>query len=223
MPARQAANDSSAHRATARNRVEALFVTPPTPEPVDNIAAWDSRPLEKHYALVFFDSLLVKVRERGLVKNIRIHLALGVSADGGKDILGHWLGDPASDRFWLDAIGQLRYRGLTSIDIAVAEQLAAEEAIRQYFPATQVGAVAFERLPPALRALCAATSAVSSVIEKRRRRGLVKERSFASTKAAVRDLLLVLQDANSDWKVAPGRWSAVKRELLALHPISPAL
>jgi len=222
MPARQTVNYSSAYGETARNRIEALFALPPTPDPVDDIAAWRSRPLEKHYALVFFDSLLVKVREVGLVKNVRIHLALGVSADGGKDILCHWLAHPMSERFWPEAIEQLQRRGVASIDIAIVEQLAAEDAIRLYFPATRVGAAAVEQLPPALRALCATTSAVRSVIEKRRRRGLVKERSFASTEAAVRDLLLVLQDANSGWNVAPGRWAAVRLELLTLRHTSSA-
>ena len=217
MPARQTANYSTVYGSTECNRIEALFVQPPTSEPIDDVEAWRSRPLDNHYALVFFDSLLVKVREHGLVKNLRIHLALGVSTDGGKDIIGHWVDHPMSERFWPEAIEQLSRRGVASIDIAVTEQLVTEDAIRLHFPGTRVGAAAVEQLPPALRAVCATTSAVRSVIEKRRRRGLVKDRSFVSAEAAVRDLLLVLQDANSGWNVAPGRWAAAKLELLTLR------
>jgi putative transposase len=58
---------------------------------LDEIATWQARPLEPVYPLVFFDALRVKVRDEGLVRNKAVHIALGVRADGTKEILGLWL------------------------------------------------------------------------------------------------------------------------------------
>ena len=58
---------------------------------LDEIAAWQARPLEPVYPLVSVDALRVKVRDEGLVRNKAVHIALGVRADGAKEILGLWL------------------------------------------------------------------------------------------------------------------------------------
>ena len=58
---------------------------------LNEIAAWQSRPLEPVYPLVFFDALRVKIRDEGVVRNEAVHIALGVRADGAKEILGLWL------------------------------------------------------------------------------------------------------------------------------------
>src|SRR3712207_7102947 len=69
---------------------------------LDEIAAWQARPLEPVYPLVFFDALRVKVRDEGLVRNKAVHIALGVRADGTKDdILGLWLEQNEGAKFWL--------------------------------------------------------------------------------------------------------------------------
>lgn len=150
-------------------------------------------------------------------KNKRLHLALGVAEDGSKDILDFWLEDPRAEQFWPNAVAKLRQRGLHHIDIAMVEEPAAERAIRANFPTTLVCPSALTLLPPALQTLCASISAVESVVEKRRRRGLSKPGSFASGDAAVRDLLFVLQDAPTSWKVSPARWFAARAELLTLR------
>src|ERR687884_1492982 len=58
---------------------------------LEEVAAWQARPLETVYPLVFFDALRVKIRDEGLVRNKAVHIALGVRADGSKEILGLWL------------------------------------------------------------------------------------------------------------------------------------
>ena len=58
---------------------------------LDEIAAWQARPLEPVYPLIFFDALRVKIREEALVRNKAVHIALGVRADGTKEILGLWI------------------------------------------------------------------------------------------------------------------------------------
>ena len=67
---------------------------------LDDVAAWQARPLEPVYPLVFFDALRVKIRDEGLVRNKAIHIALGVRADGTKEILGLWLEQNEGAKFW---------------------------------------------------------------------------------------------------------------------------
>ena len=80
--------------------VSADLVSTVTDAVLDEIAAWQARPLEPVYPLVFFDALRVKVRDEGLVRNKAVHIALGVRADGAKEILGLWL-EQKGAKFWL--------------------------------------------------------------------------------------------------------------------------
>jgi hypothetical protein len=68
---------------------------------LEEVTAWQARPLEAIYALIFFDALRVKIREEGLVPNRAVHIALGVRADGTKQIPGLWLEQNESAKFWL--------------------------------------------------------------------------------------------------------------------------
>ena len=75
---------------------------------LEEVAAWQVRPLETVYPLIFFDALRVKIRDEGLVRNKAIHIALGVRADGSKEILGLWLEQNEGARFWLRVINELK-------------------------------------------------------------------------------------------------------------------
>jgi putative transposase len=77
---------------------------------LEEVAAWQARPLEAAYPLVFFDALRVKVRDEGLVSNKAVHIALGVRADGTKEILGLWLEQNEGAKFWLRVMNELRPR-----------------------------------------------------------------------------------------------------------------
>jgi putative transposase len=79
---------------------------------LDEIATWQARPLEPVYPLVFFDALRVKIRDEGLVRNKAVHIALGVRADGTKEILGLWLEQNEGAKFWLRVMNELRNRGV---------------------------------------------------------------------------------------------------------------
>ena len=68
---------------------------------LDEIAEWQNRPLEPVYPLVFFDALRVKVRDEGTVRNKAVYIALGVRADGRKEILGLWIEQTEGAKFWL--------------------------------------------------------------------------------------------------------------------------
>src|SRR4051794_19304213 len=106
---------------------------------LEEIAAWQARPLEAAYPLVFFDALRVKVRDEGLVRNKAVHIALGVRADGTKEVLGLWLEQNEGAKFWLRVMSELRNRGVEDILLAVVDGLKGfPEAITAVFPETMV-------------------------------------------------------------------------------------
>ena len=108
---------------------------------LDEVAEWQNRPLEALYPLVFLDALRVKVRDEGTVRNKAVHVALGVRADGTKEVLGLWIEQTEGAKFWLRVMNELRDRGVQDILIAVVDGLKGfPEAIAAVFPKTQVQA-----------------------------------------------------------------------------------
>jgi putative transposase len=106
---------------------------------LEEIAAWQARPLEPIYPLVFFDALRVKIREEGLVRNKAVHIALGVRADGTKEILGLWLEQNEGAKFWLRVMTELKNRGVEDVLLAVVDGLKGfPEAILAVFPEATV-------------------------------------------------------------------------------------
>jgi putative transposase len=102
---------------------------------LEEVEAWQARPLEPVYPLVFLDALRVKVRDEGLVRNKAVHIALGVRADGTKEILGLWLEQNEGARFWLRVMNELKNRGVEDVLIAVVDGLKGfPEAIAAVFP-----------------------------------------------------------------------------------------
>jgi putative transposase len=108
---------------------------------LDEVAEWQNRPLEALYPLVFLDALRVKVRDEGTVRNKAVYVALGVRADGTKEVLGLWIEQTEGAKFWLRVMNELRDRGVADILIAVVDGLKGfPEAIAAVFPRTQVQA-----------------------------------------------------------------------------------
>ena len=101
------------------------------------VTAWQSRPLELVYPVVFFDALRVKIREDAVVRNKAIHLALGVRRDGTREILGLWIETTEGAKFWMKVFNDLRTRGVADILIAVTDGLKGmPEALAAVFPDT---------------------------------------------------------------------------------------
>ena len=106
---------------------------------LEEIATWQSRPLEPVYPLVFFDALRVKIRDEGLVRNKAVHVALGVRPDGTKEVLGLWLEQNEGAKFWLRVMTELKNRGVEDVLIAVVDGLKGfPEAILAVFPEATV-------------------------------------------------------------------------------------
>src|SRR3954451_22147851 len=88
---------------------------------LDEIAPWQARPLEPVYPLIFFDALRVKIRDEALVRNKAVHVALGVRADGTKEILGLCIEQTEGAKFWLRVMTELKNRGVEDVLIAVVD------------------------------------------------------------------------------------------------------
>jgi putative transposase len=102
---------------------------------METVTEWQNRPLETSYPLVFFDAMRVKIRDEGLVRNKAVYLALGVQADGTKDILGIWIETTEGAKFWLRVMNELKNRGVEDILITVVDGLKGfPEAINAVFP-----------------------------------------------------------------------------------------
>jgi len=113
------------------------FISSVTDEVMAEVTAWQSRPLEPMYPVIFFDALRVKIREEGVVRNKAIYLALGVLPDGSRDILGLWIEGTEGAKFWMKVFNDLKTRGVADILIAVTDGLKGiGEALGAVFPQT---------------------------------------------------------------------------------------
>ena len=115
------------------------FISTVTDEVMAEVMAWQARPLEPMYPVIFFDALRVKIREDAVVRNKAIYLALGVLPDGTRDVLGIWIEQTEGAKFWLKVFNDLKSRGVNDILIAVVDGLKGlAEAIEVAFPQTTV-------------------------------------------------------------------------------------
>ncbi len=101
------------------------------------VTAWQSRPLEPVYPVVFFDALRVKIREDAVVRNKAVYLALGIRRDGTREILGLWIETTEGAKFWMKVFNDLKTRGVSDILIAVTDGLTGmPAALEAVFPRT---------------------------------------------------------------------------------------
>jgi len=113
------------------------FISSVTDAVMTEVTAWQARPLEPMYPVVFFDALRVKIREDAVVRNKAIYLALAVLPDGHREVLGLWIENTEGAKFWLKVFNDLKTRGVSDILIAVTDGLKGiGEALGAVFPAT---------------------------------------------------------------------------------------
>lgn len=104
---------------------------------VAEVTAWQSRPLELMYPVVFFDALRVKIRDEATVRSKAVYLALAVLPDGSRDILGIWIEQTEGAKFWMKVFTDLKTRGCQDVLIAVTDGLKGmSEALAAVYPAT---------------------------------------------------------------------------------------
>jgi putative transposase len=115
------------------------FISRVTDAVVDEVQAWQARPLDPVWPIVFLDALVIKVRDQGVVQNKSAYIALGMGVDGHKEVLGIWLESTEGAKFWLKVISELKNRGVQDILIACCDGLKGfPQAIEAVFPKTVV-------------------------------------------------------------------------------------
>ena len=122
-------------------KVSADLISRVTDAVLDEVREWQSRALDPMYPIVMFDALRVKIRDADsrTVKNKAVYVALGVSKDGVREVLGLWIAENEGAKFWLSVMNELKNRGLADILIAVVDGLKGfPEAITAAFPETTV-------------------------------------------------------------------------------------
>lgn len=103
------------------------------------VKAWQNRALDSVYPIVYLDAIRVKVRHNGQIQNKAIYLAIGITMDGVKEVLGMWSAETEGAKFWLQVVTELKNRGLKDIFIACVDGLKGfPEAIESVYPETQV-------------------------------------------------------------------------------------
>src|SRR5216684_348643 len=119
--------------------VSPTFISNVTEEVMDEVRQWQNRPLEALYPILYVDCLVVKVRENQRVINKAVYLALGVTMEGQKELLGMWMSENEGAKFWLSVFTELQNRGMKDCFIACVDGLTGlPEAIEAVFPQTRV-------------------------------------------------------------------------------------
>ena len=119
--------------------VSPALISSVTDAVLDEVKTWQNRQLDAVYPIVYMDAIQFKVRDNGHVKSKAIYLAIGVTLDGLKEVLGLWIAQTEGAKFWLSVVTELKNRGVTDIFIACVDGLKGfPEAIESVFPRTEV-------------------------------------------------------------------------------------
>lgn len=102
---------------------------------VDELKLWQQRPLDAVYLIVYLDALVIKVRDKGIVQNKSVYLAVGVNMDGVKSVVGMWIQQTEGAKFWLSILTEIRNRGVQDVLILCADGLTGlPDAVGAVFP-----------------------------------------------------------------------------------------
>jgi len=119
--------------------VSPALISTVTDEVMDEVRAWQDRPLESFYPIVYMDALQFKVRDAARVRNKAVYLAIGVNMEGMKEVLGMWIAQTEGAKFWLQIVTELKNRGVDDILFACVDGLKGfPEAIEAVYPETEI-------------------------------------------------------------------------------------
>jgi putative transposase len=120
-------------------KVSATFISNVTDAVLEEVRAWQSRPLDAVYPIVYMDALVVKMREQGQGQNRAVYVAIGINMQAHKEVLGRWTSAQEGAKFWLSVLTELKNRGVEDIFIACVDGLKGfPEAIETAYPKTTV-------------------------------------------------------------------------------------
>lgn len=120
-------------------QVSPELISTVTDEVMEEVKAWQHRPLDAVYPIVYLDVMIVKVKDQGHIRNKALYIAIGVNLQGQREVLGLWIAQTEGAKFWLTVLTELKNRGLQDIFIACVDGLTGfPEAIAATYSQTQV-------------------------------------------------------------------------------------
>jgi putative transposase len=156
---------------------------------LEDVAAWRTRPLEAVYPIVYFDAMMVKVREDRSVRSRACYLAVGVTCEGDREALGIWWQDSEGSKFWLAVLNDLHRRGVADVLIACVDGLTGfPEAIEAVFPQAWVQTCIVHQVRSSLR-----------YVNYRDRRVLARDLRPVYTAPNADDALVELERFDEQW------------------------
>lgn len=106
---------------------------------LEEVRAWQSRPLDAIYPIIYLDAIRIKARQNSQIVNKCVYMGIGINVEGHKEVLGLWLGEQEGAKFWMNVITELKNRGVNDILIACVDGLKGfPEALEAIFPQTEV-------------------------------------------------------------------------------------
>ncbi|WP_436358543.1 IS256 family transposase [Mycoplasma sp. 480] len=119
--------------------VEPSFISRVTDKIMPQIIEWQNRPLDKTYGMVFIDGIRFKVKEDNRLVEKSVYIVMGYSLDGYKDVLGFWIGESESAKYWMQVLNDIKLRGVEEIYLISSDNLTGiSNAIKAVFPKTQI-------------------------------------------------------------------------------------
>lgn len=182
--------------------VSPSLISQVTDSVLDEVKAWQTRPLEALYPIVYLDALVVKSRQDGTVRNRAVYVALGVTLTGHKELLGLWIAPTEGAKFWLSVLTELKNRGMQDCFIACVDGLTGfPEAIETVLPNTQVQ-------------LCVVHKVRSSLayVSYKDRRAVARDLKTIYTAACLEEAETALEAFAETWD---GRYPAISASWLA--------
>ena len=156
---------------------------------VEDVTAWQNRPLDAVYPIVYLDALVVKVRDQGVVRNKSVYIALGVTLAGAKEVLGLWIEQNEGAKFWLKVVNELKTRGVRDLLIACCDGLKGfPEAIEAVFPQAVVQTCIVHMIRNSLR-----------FVSYKDRKAVAKELRPVYTAASREEALVALDAFEQKW------------------------
>ena len=120
-------------------KVSHTLISKVTDSVIDQVHAWQSRPLDDVYPIIYLDCIVVKIRQDNQVMNKAVYIALGINSEGYKELMGLWIAETEGAKFWLSVLTELQNRGLKDIFIACVDGLKGfPDAIKTVYPKAKI-------------------------------------------------------------------------------------
>ena len=179
----------------------------------DDVKAWQSRPLEQLYVVVYLDAMMVSIRDQAVVRKKAVYTAIGINTDGERDVLGLWIQNTEGARFWTGVLTNLKNRGVGDILVCCTDGLAGfTEAIEAVFPNTIHQTCIVHVIRQSLRYLS---------YQDRKRCAAELKRIYTAPDAQA--ALAVLEQLEAEWADNPSRQNAIAVWRRAWEQITPFL